>query len=91
MYIGNDFVLHESDESLIVYPCRFQGRTELRRPVPHSITSWILSAFSVNDVHGLGLMEEPRKVVTRPRVYSHKSLLVGERIATRRLKRRVCF
>ncbi|XP_071560506.1 thioester-containing protein 1 allele S3 isoform X2 [Temnothorax nylanderi] len=40
----------------------YNGKTELRRAVPDSITSWILTAFSVNDAHGLGLIEEPRKL-----------------------------
>ncbi|XP_029178171.1 CD109 antigen-like isoform X4 [Nylanderia fulva] len=45
----------------------YQGKTELRRKVPDSITSWVLTAFSVNDAHGLGLIEEPRKLkVFRP-------------------------
>lgn len=46
-----------------MYSCRYNGKTELRREVPDSITSWVLTAFSVNDAHGLGLIEEPRKVV----------------------------
>ncbi|XP_011863302.1 PREDICTED: CD109 antigen-like isoform X2 [Vollenhovia emeryi] len=40
----------------------YTGKTELRRTVPDSITSWVLTAFSVNDAHGLGLIEEPRKL-----------------------------
>ncbi|XP_018316792.1 CD109 antigen isoform X2 [Mycetomoellerius zeteki] len=40
----------------------YNGKTELRREVPDSITSWVLTAFSVNDAHGLGLIEEPRKL-----------------------------
>ncbi|XP_011158223.1 CD109 antigen isoform X2 [Solenopsis invicta] len=40
----------------------YNGKTELRRTVPDSITSWVLTAFSVNDAHGLGLIEEPRKL-----------------------------
>ncbi|CAL1684749.1 unnamed protein product [Lasius platythorax] len=45
----------------------YQGKAELRRNVPDSITSWVLTAFSVNDAHGLGLIEEPRKLkVFRP-------------------------
>ncbi|XP_071630308.1 thioester-containing protein 1 allele S3-like isoform X2 [Temnothorax longispinosus] len=40
----------------------YNGKTELRRVVPDSITSWILTAFSVNDAHGLGLIDEPRKL-----------------------------
>ncbi|XP_011255612.1 CD109 antigen isoform X2 [Camponotus floridanus] len=45
----------------------YQGKAELRRNVPDSITSWVLTAFSVSDAHGLGLIEEPRKLkVFRP-------------------------
>ncbi|CAK9821472.1 CD109 antigen [Anthophora retusa] len=45
----------------------YDGKNELKRNVPDSITSWVLTAFSVNDVHGLGLIEEPRKLkVFRP-------------------------
>jgi CD109 antigen len=40
----------------------YNGKMELRRTVPDSITSWILTAFAVNDAHGLGLIEEPRKL-----------------------------
>ncbi|KAL0108702.1 hypothetical protein PUN28_014092 [Cardiocondyla obscurior] len=40
----------------------YNGKAELRRTVPDSITSWVLTAFSVNDAHGLGLIEEPRKL-----------------------------
>ncbi|XP_014601165.1 PREDICTED: CD109 antigen-like isoform X2 [Polistes canadensis] len=44
-----------------------KGETEFRRPVPDSITSWVVSAFSLSDVHGLGLINEPRKLkVFRP-------------------------
>ncbi|XP_031828991.1 thioester-containing protein 1 allele R1 isoform X2 [Nomia melanderi] len=45
----------------------YDGKNELKRSVPDSITSWVLTAFSVNDVHGLGLIKEPRKLkVFRP-------------------------
>lgn len=45
----------------------YEGKNELKRNVPDSITSWVLTAFSVNDVHGLGLIQEPRKLkVFRP-------------------------
>ncbi|XP_076646328.1 thioester-containing protein 1 allele R1 isoform X2 [Halictus rubicundus] len=45
----------------------FDGKNELKRNVPDSITSWVLTAFSLNDVHGLGLIEQPRKLkVFRP-------------------------
>lgn len=34
----------------------------MKRTVPDSITSWVLSAFSVDSTYGLGLMNVPRKV-----------------------------
>ncbi|XP_012262615.2 CD109 antigen-like isoform X2 [Athalia rosae] len=38
------------------------GKTVLRRSVPDTITSWVLTAFSVDSVYGLGLIEAPRKL-----------------------------
>ncbi|XP_044727005.1 CD109 antigen-like isoform X2 [Chrysoperla carnea] len=38
------------------------GRTSVRRTVPDSITSWVISAFSVDPVWGLGLMKMPKKL-----------------------------
>ncbi|XP_050479205.1 thioester-containing protein 1 allele R1-like isoform X2 [Bombus huntii] len=63
----------------------YEGKNELKRNVPDSITSWVLTAFSVNDVHGLGLMEEPRKLkVFRPFFISMEfpySVIRGEIVA----------
>ncbi|XP_068084683.1 CD109 antigen isoform X2 [Anabrus simplex] len=43
------------------------GKAALKRTVPDTITSWILTGFSVDPVYGLGLIEEPRKLqVFRP-------------------------
>ncbi|XP_043275099.1 CD109 antigen-like isoform X2 [Venturia canescens] len=39
-----------------------KGETMIRRTVPDSITSWVLSAFSVDSTHGLGLIQTPRKL-----------------------------
>ncbi|KAK0179673.1 hypothetical protein PV327_005405 [Microctonus hyperodae] len=39
-----------------------KGETVLRRKVPDSITSWVLSAFSVDSTFGLGLIDVPRKL-----------------------------
>lgn len=44
------------------FQCRIEGRTVIKRQVPDSITSWVLTAFAVDNVHGFGLIEEPRKV-----------------------------
>lgn len=40
----------------------YKGETMIRRTVPDSITSWVLSAFSVDSTYGLGLIQAPRKV-----------------------------
>uniref|UniRef100_A0A1B6EFY6 TEP1-F n=1 Tax=Clastoptera arizonana TaxID=38151 RepID=A0A1B6EFY6_9HEMI len=43
------------------------GRASLRRAVPDTITSWVITAFSVDPLYGLGLIERPSKVrVFRP-------------------------
>ncbi|XP_049951328.1 CD109 antigen-like isoform X5 [Schistocerca serialis cubense] len=43
------------------------GKTSLKSKVPDTITSWILTAFSVDTLFGLGLIETPQKVrVFRP-------------------------
>lgn len=34
----------------------------LRRKVPDSITSWIITGFSINSADGLGLIKEPKKL-----------------------------
>ncbi|XP_046746805.1 CD109 antigen-like isoform X2 [Diprion similis] len=39
-----------------------EGKTVLRRSVPDTITSWVLTAFSIDSVHGLGLIDTPRKL-----------------------------
>ncbi|XP_039279526.1 CD109 antigen isoform X2 [Nilaparvata lugens] len=45
----------------------FDGKAQLHKTVPDTITSWVISAFSVDSIHGLGLIETPRKMrVFRP-------------------------
>ncbi|XP_051162274.1 thioester-containing protein 1 allele S3 isoform X1 [Leptopilina boulardi] len=39
-----------------------EGRAVIRKTVPDSITSWVISAFTINDVQGFGLIETPRKL-----------------------------
>lgn len=42
---------------------RYNGRAILKPTVPDTITSWVITAFSVDPVYGLGLIEAPTKVV----------------------------
>ncbi|XP_017300547.2 CD109 antigen [Diaphorina citri] len=45
----------------------FDGKVMVNEKVPDSITSWVLSAFSVDSLYGLGLMDMPKKLrVFRP-------------------------
>ncbi|KAK6619001.1 hypothetical protein RUM44_003383 [Polyplax serrata] len=45
----------------------YNGRAILKPTVPDTITSWVITAFSVDPVYGLGLIEAPTKVkVFRP-------------------------
>lgn len=41
---------------------RFDGKTTMHKQVPDTITSWVISGFSLDPVFGLGLSETPRKV-----------------------------
>jgi CD109 antigen len=46
---------------------RYDGRTSLKRTVPDTITSWIISGFSLDSTFGLGVTEAPSKLrVFRP-------------------------
>ncbi|VVC42395.1 Alpha-2-macroglobulin, thiol-ester bond-forming,Alpha-macroglobulin, receptor-binding,Alpha-2- [Cinara cedri] len=43
------------------------GRVSMRQTVPDTITSWVITAFSVDSLYGLGLLESPKKLrVFRP-------------------------
>ncbi|XP_055599428.1 thioester-containing protein 1 allele R1-like isoform X11 [Uranotaenia lowii] len=41
---------------------RFSGQKNITKKVPDTITSWIITGFSVNPVYGLGLTQQPRKL-----------------------------
>ncbi|KAJ8680026.1 hypothetical protein QAD02_015813 [Eretmocerus hayati] len=40
----------------------YEGKTVIRKKAPDSITSWVLTGFSVDPTFGLGLMDSPRKL-----------------------------
>ncbi|XP_040171461.1 CD109 antigen-like isoform X8 [Anopheles arabiensis] len=40
----------------------FSGEKTLQKKVPDTITSWIITGFSVNPIYGLGLTQQPRKL-----------------------------
>ncbi|XP_021920080.1 CD109 antigen-like isoform X2 [Zootermopsis nevadensis] len=45
----------------------FDGKATIQKTVPDTITSWVISGFSVDPLFGLGLSEAPRKLrVFRP-------------------------
>ncbi|XP_023288117.1 CD109 antigen isoform X2 [Orussus abietinus] len=62
-----------------------EGRTVMRRNVPDTITSWVISGFSVDSVYGLGLIDEPKKLkVFKPFFVSMDlpySVIRGEAVA----------
>jgi CD109 antigen len=46
---------------------RYDGRSKIKKTVPDSITSWVISGFSLDNVYGLGVSEVPMKLkVFRP-------------------------
>ncbi|KAJ3654530.1 hypothetical protein Zmor_013712 [Zophobas morio] len=40
----------------------FEGKTSIRRKVPSSLNTWVVTGFSLNPIHGLGLSTTPKKV-----------------------------
>ncbi|XP_076058869.1 CD109 antigen-like [Oratosquilla oratoria] len=64
---------------------RFNGVVTMRKKAPDSITSWVVSAFAIDDFHGLGVVEEPAKLtVFRPFFLSLNlpySVVRGEAVA----------
>lgn len=41
----------------------------MRKQVPDTITSWVITGFSLDPVFGLGLSETPRKVLDKTEVF----------------------
>lgn len=50
------------------------GEHQFKKRVPDTITSWVISAFSVNSENGLGLTKEPTKVTTFKSFFASISL-----------------
>lgn len=46
---------------MICNPIRFDGRTTISKKVPDTITSWIITGFSIDPLTGLGLTRQPSK------------------------------
>ena len=40
----------------------FEGKTSIRRKVPSSLNTWVVTGFSLDPIHGLGLSTTPKKV-----------------------------
>ncbi|XP_065223295.1 CD109 antigen-like isoform X2 [Planococcus citri] len=40
----------------------FDGKATLKKTIPDTITSWVISAFSIDNVNGFGLLNEPLKL-----------------------------
>ncbi|XP_058061517.1 thioester-containing protein 1 allele R1-like isoform X2 [Anopheles bellator] len=45
-----------------IAPKSFSGEKTFQKKVPDTITSWIITGFSVNPIYGLGLTQKPRKL-----------------------------
>ena len=50
-FISNSVVLNRSD-----------GTARFVKEAPDTITSWVITAFSIDTFHGLGVIEQPTKV-----------------------------
>ena len=42
--------------------CRTDGTARFVKEAPDTITSWVITAFSLDTFHGLGVIEQPTKV-----------------------------
>lgn len=42
--------------------CSYEGRHTIHKKVPDTITSWVLTGFSLDPISGLGLTKEPRSL-----------------------------
>ncbi|KAJ8965945.1 hypothetical protein NQ317_008000, partial [Molorchus minor] len=40
----------------------YEGKTSIRRRIPSSLNTWSISAFSLDPLHGLGLVSAPKKL-----------------------------
>jgi CD109 antigen len=54
---------YQTQQTLINFliSSRYEGRTTLSKKVPDTITSWIITGFSVDPITGLGLTRQPSK------------------------------
>ncbi|XP_011502894.1 PREDICTED: CD109 antigen-like [Ceratosolen solmsi marchali] len=58
------FLMHDISDTWLFanMSSGYEGKTVIRRTLPDTITSWILTGFSVDPIYGLGLIESPRKL-----------------------------
>lgn len=43
--------------------CRTDGTARFVKEAPDTITSWVITAFSLDAFHGLGVIQQPTKVM----------------------------
>lgn len=57
---GSDLILN-----LIIcsYFCSYEGRHTIHKKVPDTITSWVITGFSLDPITGLGLSKEPKSLL----------------------------
>lgn len=61
---------------------RYEGKTSIRRRIPSTLNTWIITGFSLDPLYGLGITASPKKIkVSKPLVVScdlPPSVQVGE-------------
>ena len=73
-------------ESLLITGNRFlrtDGTARFVKEAPDTITSWVITAFSLDTFHGLGVIEQPAKVNKRPSPNNQRELLITRVILLR--------
>lgn len=59
VYLTNDI---ESTWLFTNFSSGYEGKTSIRRKIPSSINTWVVTGFSLDPIHGLGLSTNPKKI-----------------------------
>lgn len=51
-----------SNTHFFLLSCSYEGRHTIHKKVPDTITSWVITGFSLDPINGLGLSKEPRNL-----------------------------
>lgn len=53
---------HNVNNVLITLHYSYEGKTSFRRKVPKTLNTWLITGFSLDPLHGLGVITAPKKL-----------------------------